>query len=251
MSDTKWIDEFFGSGFYADVYQLLPRIKQAEEEVEAVLSLLKPQPHAQILDWCGGWGRHAIPLAKRGFRVTLLDYTPLHVEMAGKLAVAAGVSLELIQADFRYTPPTIQADLALNLFTSGIGFMQPEDDEAALRSLYAALKPGAKILVDTMSVYWIAREYRANSWQELEGERRLLEERHFDYLTGRNYNRMVFLEPGLSERERSFDVKVYTPHELATTVARAGFVNPRVFGDLKGGEFDFESRRLVLVAEKP
>ncbi|MCL5125324.1 MAG: class I SAM-dependent methyltransferase [Deltaproteobacteria bacterium] len=250
MSDTKWIDEFFGSGFYADVYQLLPRIAHAEEEVDDLLSFLDPRPGAHILDWCGGWGRHAIPLAKRGYKVTLLDYTPLHIEMARKVAEAMGVSLDFVQADFRDTPPTIQADLALNLFTSGIGFMQSEDDEKALRSLHAALKSGTRILIDTMSLYWIVKNFQSMGWQELEGSRRLLEERQFDFLTGRNYSRMVFLEPGKPERERRFDIKVYSPHELAALVVKAGFVNPRFFGDLRGGELTFDSHRLVLVAEK-
>lgn len=252
MSDRTWVDEFFGSGFYVQAYNWRPLFSKTEGEVEGVLGLLQPRPGSHILDWCGGWGRHSVPLAKRGFEVTLLDYTQLHLEMAAKAAAEERVKLTLVRADFRQTPAQIQADYAVNLFTSGIGYFGLDEDLVALQSLYNALKPGAKILLDTLSLYWIVKNYSERGWQQSEdGRRRLLEERKFDFLKGGNHDRMILFEVGQPEQMREFYIKIYTPHELARVVAQAGFGNIRVFGSLKGEEFTFQSQRLVLLADKP
>jgi ubiquinone/menaquinone biosynthesis C-methylase UbiE len=254
MSNQQTWDEFFES-FYAEVYQLLPKIARADEEVDTVLNLLKPQPEAHILDWCGGWGRHSIPLAKRGYQVTLLDVTPLHIQMARNAAQTAGVSLNLVQADFRQTPPEIQADIAVNLFTSGIGFFSPEDDAVALRSLYAALKPGAKILIDTFPLARLLKSYLPKEWEELGDGKWLLEERRFDKGTGRNHNRMILLEPGKPAKEKRFDHKIYSRDELAEVITAAGFTDIHAYGGLvgehAGSEYTEDSPRLILVANKP
>ena len=87
MTDRReWIHGFFGgtNDFYGTVYRALGIFdkKDTEKEVDGVLAMMKPEPGSHILDWCGGWGRHAIPLAKRGFQVTLMDFSKEYLEQA-------------------------------------------------------------------------------------------------------------------------------------------------------------------------
>ena len=90
-----WIHEFFGGSrdFYGTVYTALGIFdkKDTEKEIDGVLSILKASPGSHILDWCGGWGRHAVPLAKRGFKITLLDFSKEYLERAEAYAAREGV----------------------------------------------------------------------------------------------------------------------------------------------------------------
>lgn len=55
--------------------------------------------YRDLLDLGCGLGRHAVLFAKRGFRVSALDLSPLAVESLRRWAKAEGVSIALAQAD--------------------------------------------------------------------------------------------------------------------------------------------------------
>lgn len=250
----SWVDDLFASGLYLAVWPTSVgsalNHETSQAEADGVLRLLEMPEGSHILDWCGGYGRHSIELAKRGHRVTLLDYTQCHLDLAGKNAAEQGVELELIQADFRETPPGINAQFAVNLFTSGIGYYTEVDDAVALRSLYATLAPKAKVLIDTMNLFWITRNFQPRGWQgPAEMYPVLIELRSFDPLTSYLTAESRYLSP---EGEQRFTSRllVYTPERLARVMREAGFRVTDLYGDLEGGEFGFDSRRIVMIAEK-
>lgn len=70
--------------------------------VEAV-GRLDAEPGSAV-DVAGGTGRHAIWLAGRGWRVTLVDGSPAALAMAVEDAAAAGVVLDVVTLDLRTDP---------------------------------------------------------------------------------------------------------------------------------------------------
>jgi len=251
MRLSNWI-RFFDSGFYMRGWGFRIDLERTIQEVEGVLNLLKPEPGSHIIDWCGGWGRHAIELAKRGFEVTLLDFCMPHIEEARRRAWGTGVAerMRFVHADFKRTPSSLQADYAINLFTSGLGYLREHDDLKALQSLHRALKPGAKIIIDTMNLFWLARNYQPRGWYQTEnGERRLLSEREFDFITGRNLSTDTLYDKGAIE-ECSLSHRIFSPAELARLLSQAKFKPLSLYGDFDGQEFGFDSRRIIMIAEK-
>ena len=257
MADKReWIHDFFGGSqdFYGTVYTALGIFdkKDTEKEVDGILSILKASPGSHILDWCGGWGRHAVPFAKRGYKVTLLDFSKEYLERAEAYAVREGVSLNLVHADFRETPPDIQADYAVNLFTAGLGYLGEEKDVIALASLKATLKPGARILIDTMSLVWIMRNFMASSWDEsADGMKWRLDKRKFDFMTNTVNTRSVYVDNQAgTNMEVKHGLKVYNPADLARVLRVAGFVPSELFGDFESSEFTLNSKRVVMSAQR-
>jgi ubiquinone/menaquinone biosynthesis C-methylase UbiE len=250
----EWIYSFFGS-FYQEAYEGTEVFKKRNGDIQAeqLIQLLNPPPGAHILDWCGGWGRVAIPLAKRGFKVTVLDFCQEYLRRAERDAEAAGVKIKTVHADFRKTPADIQADFAINMFTAGLGYLNQSDDELALASLFRALKPGAKFLIDTMSLLWVAKNFSETSWQsDTEGLTRLLEKRKFDFLSGR-MNAQYICENTQSgrKREEKSSLYIYSPAELAKILERTQFKVMELYGELNGNEFAFDSKRIVMISRKP
>ena len=255
MSDKQsWIHDFFGGSedFYGTAYAATGVFdrKDAEKEVDMILDILKPEPGSHILDWCGGWGRHAIPLVKRGFKVTLLDFSREYLDRAETHATQEGVSLNLVHADFRETPPSIQADYAVNLFTAGLGYLGEKEDLVALTSLKAALKPNAYILIDTMNLFWMIRNFAPSNWTEsTDGTRRYLQKRTFDFWTNTEYATNTYQDKQAgTERSCNVDLKVYCPSDLARVLKTAGFIPLMLFGDYDGSDFTLTSKRLIMTA---
>lgn len=108
----------------ADLYilQLEERLAQAEEEAEHLTKLLAVHgipTGARLMDLCCGIGRHSVALAKRGYRVVGVDFSPKFLEKARALALEANVqnSVGFVLWDLRQIQdfPHKDFDAALSL----------------------------------------------------------------------------------------------------------------------------------------
>lgn len=256
MSQKEWIHDFYGGeqSLYSTAYTAVGTFdkKVPEKEVDGVVKMLGMKPGSHVLDWCGGWGRHSIPFAKRGFRVTTLDFQKHYLAQGRANAEREGVLVNWVHSDFRETPQEIQADYAVNLFTAGIGYLGEENDLLALRSLREALKPGATILIDTMNLFWIIRNFTPNSWHEsADGTKWYMERRRFDFKTN-HIRTAVTYRDRMTEEEMSNEhsLRVYSPADLSKVLLNAGFGPLDVYGDFDGSEFTLTSKRLIITALK-
>ena len=80
------IESHYGTGYERS--RLFPGGNPSLEFVRSMelLDRLLPRPPARLLDVGGGPGTYAAPLARRGYRVHLVDPLPLHVEQARQAA---------------------------------------------------------------------------------------------------------------------------------------------------------------------
>jgi len=244
---------FYGS-FYEDSYTAVGAFKKSDaaKEIQDALNLMGAKPGDHVLDWCGGWGRHAIPAAALGYHMTVLDFSARYIERLKRDAEAAGVEVEGIVSDFRETPQSIQADFAVNLFTAGIGHLTKDDDRLALESLYFALKPGASLMIETLALSWIMRNFSESNWRDSEdGMKRLLEKRHFDFLTNSVVTTWIFQDKEAGKEEgHTFPLHVYSPAELIELLNSVGFGDFRLYSTFDGQSFTRESKRILLICRK-
>lgn len=106
--------------------------------------LAGPLPAGRALDLAAGAGRNAIWLARRGWRVTAVDFSRVGLERAATRAGDLGLELECVRADlYDYHPPAAAFDLVL------IAYMHPQAAQRA--SVFAAaaeaVAPGGHVLV--------------------------------------------------------------------------------------------------------
>ncbi len=133
--------------------------RHAEEEIGSIspspfldeVAHLLPAPGAAI-DVAGGAGRNSIWLARRGFRVTLADFSAVALEKAVGRAAAAGVELHPLELDLENDPfPAGPWRVILSF-----NFL--------LRPLYprfaAALAPGGLLIVSQPTVRNLERRSR-------------------------------------------------------------------------------------------
>jgi SAM-dependent methyltransferase len=89
-------------------------------------------------------GFDAISLARRGARVTGVDFSPVALEKARGLAARAGLEVEFVEADATDLPGTLHGRFDLVYSTLGV-LCWIEDLAAWMRSAHSALRPGGRL----------------------------------------------------------------------------------------------------------
>ncbi len=224
------------------------RMAAAPLEVEQLLDLLGLRPGAAILDLCCGPGRHALELARRGLRVTGVDRTLSHLEVARRKAQEEGLSVEFVQQDMRAFCQPETFDAVLNLFTSFGFFEDPAENRQVLRNAYRSLKPGGALLIDVKGKEALARVWRERTWYEQNGVL-FLEEHHVRKNWSWMENRWILLRGG-ERHEFTVSHWIYSAAELSGLLKECGFADVDVYGGFDGSPYDEKANRLVVVAHK-
>jgi SAM-dependent methyltransferase len=116
-------------------------------------------PAGRIVDIGGGPGRYTIELARRGYKVTLIDLSPGNVARACQELARLGLAAEDVrQGDARdlSSIPDCTFDAAL-LLGPMYHLVDEADRRAALDELRRVLKPGAPAIVGFLNPWGILR----------------------------------------------------------------------------------------------
>lgn len=240
-SPETW-DAFF-SDFYLRAYAADERDAEAGAQALAAARLAGCPDGGDVLDVPCGFGRHSIPLAEAGYRVTGVDRSQVLIDEARR----RGTGPSFVQADYRELPfADASFDAALCLFTS-LGYLGDAEDTRALTEIHRVLRPGGRLVIETSHRDLLVTRWSDDSWQLLGEGRLLLEQRTFDPGAGIAQSTQTLIESDGVRESRTWSLRAYTATELLAMVDRAAFADARCLGDLDGGPFG-TGTRLVIVA---
>lgn len=140
---------------------------RAEAEVQALIGLFGQVgvgEGARVLDVACGVGRHAIRLARRGFRVTGIDLSPLYIGLAEKAGMRNGVEVEWIVGDAADASELLDGpfDAFISMFTS-IGYAGRDSDLRLLKGLRRLAAPGAALILEVANRDYLVRAFQAET----------------------------------------------------------------------------------------
>lgn len=246
---AQWFED---ESLWQDTYPFTfseERLRMGEDEVGRVLALVgRADPTgATVLDLCCGPGRHAVPLARRGLRVTGVDRTRFHLDQARERAREAGVDVELVEADMRDFRRPAAYDLALSLFTSFGYFESGDDDLRVLRNVRASLRAGGAFVIDVMGKEWLARHFQPTRSRSLPDGTLLVDRNRVVDDWTRVESEQLLIREGRVRRLR-VTLTVYSGLELRDRLRQAGFDAVTLHGGLDGSPYGLDAARLVAVA---
>jgi len=242
-----WWETFFDDR-YLRLFGPLASPEATQQQVEGILAYLGLDPGASILDLACGYGRIAIPLARRGFRVTGLDLSETLLGQARATAAEAGVEVTWHQGDMRQIPWTEAFDAVINIFSSFGYFATEEENREVLEGVARALRPGGRFLIDVVNRDWRVRQDLQRHWFEA-GDLLILADPWLDPVEGRAGEIWRWLEGG-QWQSLEFNVRIYTATELKALIEATGLRWRTVYGGWGGEPFGPESRRIIALAEK-
>lgn len=242
-----WWDLHFDD-LYLRMHETILTPERTLQEVVGVKTLLSLRPRSRILDLCCGQGRHSVPLAQAGYRVTGLDRSAYLMGLAQKTAQEAGAEVQWVRGDMRYLPWRGAFDVCLNLFTSFGYFEEEAENQRVLNEIHRALKPRGAFLLDVSNRDYYLLRLWPRAWRR---HRRaiILEEVDFDPRDCRFRMTFTWME-GEKRESLTHSIRHYTAPELSAMLRAAGFRSTAIYGDYDGSEFDLYSKRLIVVARK-
>lgn len=113
----EWYATYFDEDYLRLYSSYLSKGKDPGE-VEGIVRALELEPGTEILDLACGQGRHTVPLAVLGYRMTGLDLSETLLGHARDRAAEAGVDVEWVRADMRSIPWAGRFDAVINMFTA-------------------------------------------------------------------------------------------------------------------------------------
>src|SRR6266849_6183376 len=208
-TDTPWYKTFFGED-YLHIYEPILTPERTQREVDGIVNLLALPQGSSILDLCCGHGRHAIPLAQRGYKVTGQDLSEVFLREVEKEAQVQDVHVHWLNGDMRNIPFEKEFDAVINIFTA-FGYLEDQgEDQKVLQQISKALKPGGLFLLETIHREGLMRHYTSAGISRSPEGPIVLEERRFDLLTSRIEVNVTMLFSDGQRREYSHSLRVYT-----------------------------------------
>ncbi|MBI5419535.1 MAG: methyltransferase domain-containing protein [Deltaproteobacteria bacterium] len=221
----------------------------AETEVEEILALLPLPPGSAIEDLGCGRGRHAIPMARRGHKVTGVDISENMLRLARCRAEKEGVQVEWVREDMRTFCRPRAFNLCLSLFTS-FGYFSDEENRKVLDNVAKSLKEGGALLLDLRNAgKGLSRLEDGDKTMEVPTGNLRMSVR-FDPRTMRARAEHTLVRPDGIRISSTFDVRIYSMEELREMLLKAGMRVKDFYGSLSGDPFDDESSRMVVHAVK-
>ncbi len=215
-----------------------------EEEVSALIELAGNTPR-HILDLGCGPGRHALPLARAGYPVTAVDTSRVLLDQLEQSA--GGLPIETIEADMREFQRDQAFDFALVMWTSFGYFRDEADHRRVLDNLRHSLEPGGQLVLDLVGVEYLARNLEPVHLTEYDNDRLLIERPLLTDNLTRLENEWLLID-GDKVHRAEFSHRVWSAGEITALLTRSGFDVHGLYGDCRGGLYDLEAERLIVIA---
>jgi SAM-dependent methyltransferase len=219
------------------------------EEALAAARLAGCKPGALILDAGCGNGRHAIPLARAGYRAVAFDRSAPLLAAARRSAGSARWPKFIRGCYSRLPFGTERFDAVLSLGTA-LGYLGDEGDQRALCEFRRVLVPGGRLVIETLHRDQLDG-LAAHEDRELPGGATLRYERAFDPARGVLHEAQRLRDDAGWGPARAYDIRVYGIDELGSMLENAGFGDTRWYGSLSGAGGPTPRTAVVVVARTP
>ena len=240
---TEWFETFF-QGPAVDFWTRAMTPALTLVDVDFLEKTFDVKPGARLLDVPCGNGRHSIELARRGYRVTGID---LSDELLA--AARAGLDADWRFGDMRKLELESSAFDGAFCFGNSFGYLDHEGVEAFLSALAVALKPGARLVIETgVAAESILPTLVQKRWHRL-GDLMILSENRYDAAASRLDIDYTFVREGTVET-RPTSSYVFTVAEIGRMLGQAGFGVVALNGGMAGEPYAVGIPRLVITARR-
>ena len=243
----EWWKSFFNED-YIRIWGGRGSFKHTKQEISFLEKIVPLKKNQRILDLCCGHGRHSLELARRGYNVTGVDFSRYELDLAKKAADKAGLKIRFIRGDARKFRSSKKFDVILNLFTA-FGYGSEEDDAKILYRARENLITGGRFVIDYMNAFWLWRNYKPiDKWRS--GKLLVKSERNYNFMANVNEEKLTIIRPAGQKIYRHMRLRIYSLADFRRTLENQGFSVKKALDPRSGRPVGFDSRRILILAEK-
>jgi SAM-dependent methyltransferase len=240
---SEWFETFF-QGPAVDFWTRAMTPAFTLADVDFLEKALEVNPGARLLDIPCGNGRHSIELGRRGYRTTGID-------LSDEFLAAARTELDADwrKGDMRELEVEPSAFDGAFCFGNSFGYLDHTGVAAFLSALAGALKPGAKLVIETgMTAESILPTLVQKRWHRF-GDLIILSENRYDPWESCLNIDYTFVRGGVIETRPTAHY-VFTSAGLRRMLGAAGFETLSFHGGMADEPYQLGSPRLVIIARR-
>jgi D-alanine-D-alanine ligase len=254
--DPDWWKTLFDEIYLLTDARSIDNAAVTRQEIDIYTTLVPMGRGDAILDLCGGHGRHALELCRRGFaHCTVLDYARPLLEIGKQTAAREGLSVEFVQGDARRMDWAEASFDHILILGNSLGYItEPDADLQILAESARLLKPGGGLLLDITDGAAVKDQITPQAWHEIGADMVVCRQREVAAGCVSAREMVLSKAKGLI-RDRTYRIRLYGAAELAALVNQAGFSEIQVHTDATAlvAEVDVGcmNHRLVMTTRRP
>lgn len=224
-------------------------------EVDLICELLSISKDQNILDLCGGHGRHAFELFSRGYKnCTLLDYSPYLVDQAKAYAAKNNISIDIIQSDARKTKLPAGSFDHVCIMGNSLGYISDDDaDNLIIHEANRLLCPDGKLLIDITDGDYVLKSFNPAAWHEIGDDMVVCRQRELHNGSVRAREMVLSKTNGLV-RDENYSIRLYNEDRINSLLDQAGFCEIKIHKGFSAhrskGDYGFMNNRMIAVCRK-
>jgi len=249
--------QFYDS--FASKYDVMLSSERYQRIIPFFKKIFDENKVKSILDCACGTGKHAIAFSQFGFRVEGCDLSSEMVQCAKLTAVASGVMVNFVQADFKKLPEMFNRkfDCVVCVGNSLTLELEEKGVSSALESMYQVLGEEGVAIIQIRNIPKLIgdkkRIFPVRHHKEPNGDLKLFFYVLDFYPSKVTFNVVSYIESdGFPKFEvNSVDYNPISESKLASLMLEAGFKNLRSYGDFEFAKFcDLESTNIIIIGKK-
>ena len=225
------------------------------DEVSFLESGLNISKHWQILDLCGGQGRHALELSRRGFfNITVFDYSDYLLSNGKKNADRENLAVTFVRGDARYIGLQDGGFDFIMLMGSSFGyFIHEGENRKILAESFRLLTSQGTILLDLPDKNHVIKNFKPRACHRANDQLEIIRDRKLE--KGVIYCReRVINASNNCIRDNVYSTRLYSQQHIQGILQDVGFHDVRFKTDFmrrdKLGDYGCMTNRMIVLASK-
>ncbi len=253
----QWWQEIFNSTYLKTDADVVDDPALTHAEADLFSQALGLQPQHRILDLCCGQGRHALELARRGFKsVDGFDRSRYLIARARKTAIGERLPVRFLEGDARKLRyPDSSFDRAYIAGNSFGYFSEDNGDAAVLAEVRRVLAAGGRLLLDISDGDWVRANFDPRSWEWISPKEYVCRERQFSADGQKIISREMVghIEKGV-QVDQFYSARLYNREAVKTLLENNGFTGVSFADDYetksqKNQDLGLMGQRIIVTAE--
>lgn len=251
----NWWKEIFDDIYLITDARSVCNNELTRKEVDFVELYLNPGKDDNILDLCGGEGRHSLEMAARGYcKLTVLDFSGFLIKRGKERAKEKGYNISFMLGDARHIGLKTDQFHYVILMANSFGYcFNNNDNLKIINETYRLIKPEGEMLLDICDPDYAYKNFNPFSQHDANNDISVFRKRTLDN------NKIITKENVVSKskgfiREEIYCETIFSEDEIKNIVTNAGFKSVEIkrnySSHTESNDYGFMTSRMIVKCKK-